>query len=197
MAEKSTKNITCPICKGTNDPKAAFCNKCGWEFKILVASDSNYAKQEKEREEKMKAFIAQCNKAAQDTPAKTTQPQKPKPQNTDQTQSQNLVSGFILFKNRETLEEVAIPIHHGYNTYGSESTRELHHKINLDPIVFDFAPKHFSVDTLRSKGWVLRDLVGNSMKTKGGEIPENGVYITPSLGPVVINNIIELKIVKL
>ena len=195
MADNNTKNNTCPICNSTNDPKAAFCNKCGWEFKILVASDSNYAKQEKEREEKMKAFIAQCNKATQDTPAKTTQPQKPKPQSSAQAQSQ--VSGFIIFKNRETLEEVAVSIHNGYNTYGSEATTDLHHKINLDPIVFDFAPKHFSIDTCRSKGWVLKDLVGNSMKTKGGNIPENGVYITPSLGPVVINNIIELKIVKL
>lgn len=208
MADKKIKGTICPICKNESDNKATYCNKCGWEFKVFLTADSEYEKQEKEREKILKDFIAQLsetNKLSQELESKISILEKKledanskiRKHENEKPQIQNTVSGFIILRNRETMEESAVVIYEGYNTYGADNNADQHHQISLDPIVFEFAPKHFSIDTCRPKGWVLKDLVGNSLKTKNGDLPYNGVYIGSGLGPVVINDIIELKIIKL
>ncbi len=107
------------------------------------------------------------------------------------------VKGFVMLKNLATDEEATVAILEGVNIYGSKEDSGLYHKIKLDPIKFVFEPEQFSIDTTRAKGWVLRDLSNGSIQTKAGYVPENGVYINNALGRVLINDIIEIRIVKL
>lgn len=107
------------------------------------------------------------------------------------------VKGFVMLKNLETYEESTEAIFEGLNVYGSKENNGLCHKIKLDPVAFDFEPEQFSIDTTRPKGWVLRDLAKGAIQTKAGKVPDNGVYVNNTLGRVLINDIIEIRIVKL
>lgn len=50
------KNKVCPICEKADNPSNAFyCNRCGWEFKVLIA-DKGYLELEQKREEKARSF---------------------------------------------------------------------------------------------------------------------------------------------
>lgn len=181
-------NKQCPICGSNMSPEYNLCTSCGWISFIFPS----------EIPDELRAMEEVRFRAAKDAHSKTMTLQSPiAPQAQSPVPSQGKASGFIVFKNRETQEEAAALIYQGCNTYGSEAASDLHHKINMEPILFDFAPKHFSVDTQRSKGWVLKDLVGMSLKTKAGNIPREGVYVTPALGPVLINESVEFKIIKL
>ena len=171
MADNNSKSVKCPICGNDNSTSSSYCCQCGWEFKILLTNDSQYAKQEKAREETMKQYIKQLKIAGRVDDNKPLSAPAPLP-------APDPMVGIMCLTS--TLSQVTkyLPIYKGVNTFGTDESDGKHQKINMRLRGRSIEPKHFAVEYRDSK--LILFPIGNSKIMRNGElVTQKGTAVQP------------------
>ena len=189
MAEV-TKTKKCPICNNEYDAVAPYCQTCGWEFKFIIADNSEYVKLESNRKGVTKRHIEGLNSEIRDLNSRIEDlnsqikilkneigslKNRPAPA---PAAPQSQMAGVMCLTNLRSEITTYMPIYKGINTYGSDDSSGAHQKINMIFRGNVLQPKHFSVE-YRDEHLLLSPLAGNVILCNGVEIPSKGQYIYP------------------